>query len=726
MKDVRIAFTSGHNESILPDTSKNFLKLISFFTKITENIEVLEEDSDFSEYSLIIAGSPEKAYSENYTEKLRAYIKNGGKFLFLTKYGKYDLNTNINELFPEIRVNKDVVCCNDNHFMDFPHKPFVKIKSDEFNFNEEIIYDAGCTINLACEPDYVVYLNKDNYYTIPNPRLIGTRFKGIKQSFNDREKAILVYKKFDKGAVVYFGSRWSFSDERFNQNENSTLLRKIIELLMDIEYYNLDVETRMNKVQRHRLLHGFPMPDASVEVDNFYIKNINELDIDFNKKIALGIIPHPMCNPKIKACGYCPFPHENYNQERMEKSVLSVIKELNSITDNFKFNQREISSIYFGGGTATLTDNVLFEKLCDSILENLKITKETEITLEGTPYDFVNNKVLLKTLKTYFKHADLRISIGIQTFDDEILQKAGRDINNAKGLVEEAIKIARESGFRVSGDFMFNLPDRSSFDYIKKDLEKAIELGLEHICWYNLVLNESINTSWSKDKEILNTLPDSKISLENWKQLYDLLIKNNYEPVTVTDFRLKNCPESRYQYEEDLRTPEKIDWIGIGSYAISVLIDKSFKKAVKMINPTELDKYLDKIRLNQIGWHTRFDLKEDDLKLYWITRQIKGTKISISDYQKLFKRDIRQDFKNELTALESKKLINIKDDYIYLTVEGFYYADTVAGHFAWMRVNELATRRYLGKVVKKTLFGHSRYRNECDVWYNDSAIHYMG
>ena len=271
---------------------------------------------------------------------------------------------------------------------------------------------------------------------------------------------------------------------------------------------------------------------------------------------------------------------------------------------------------------------------------------------------------------------------------------------------------------------MFNFPERESFEYIKKDLEKAIELGLEHICWYNLVLNESIQTPWTKDKNI--KIPNQEISLENWKQLYELLLQNNYEAVTVTDFRLKNSPESIYQYEEDLRTPEKTDWIGIGSYAISLITDKSFKKAVKVINPTNLDEYLEKIRINNIGWHTRFDLKEDDLKLYWISRQIKGTKISLSAYQELFKRNIKDDFHNEIKALESKELIIEKDDFLYLTVKGFYYADTIAGHFAWMRVNELATRRYLGKVVKKTIFGSTHYRNDGDVWFNDSVIHYMG
>jgi len=158
----------------------------------------------------------------------------------------------------------------------------------------------------------------------------------------------------------------------------------------------------------------------------------------------------------------------------MQICIESLIKELSNIKEKVPgMIDRQVSSIYFGGGTANITDAALFEKLCIALSTNLDISGETEITLEGVPGYFVKNRALLELMRQYFPESALRISIGVQTFDDEILKIAGRSHNNPTGSVEETVGIARDMGFKVSADFLFNLPGRSSFDYIKTDIQSV-------------------------------------------------------------------------------------------------------------------------------------------------------------------------------------------------------------------------------------------------------------
>ena len=222
-------------------------------------------------------------------------------------------------------------------------------------------------------------------------------------------------------------------------------------------------------------------------------------------------------------------------------------------------------------------------------------------------------------------------------------------------------------------------------------------------------------------------MPTMEKALENWLKLYEALTINGYEASTVTDFKLKNSDNGHYQYEYDLRNPEQFDWLGLGSYAISLVSNDSFSKAIKLVNPCSIDDYANRIDNLNTSWETCFEMNSDDLKLYWLTRQVKGTAISAKEYRKLFKSDLNKDFGYELMALISNGLITLHDDLYTLTPKGFFYADTVAGHLAWMRVNELIARNCTGQVVKKRADGsHVAYEFDGKTWQNNSINHNMG
>ena len=726
MNDLaKIGFTTNHKESITPNPGKNFIKLCNFLRKTGLELEPVDlQKNNLSDYHFVIVGSPEKDFTNYELKRLREYVYNGGKLFVILKWGgDVQLKTNMGDLFKGIRPNNDIVISSRQYFKK-KWQPILDLEIDSNNlvFKGSVVYDGGCTFEVTDEVEFAGYPSNTSSI-IADPRWNGYSYQGIEQ---DNNSPVLVYKIIGRGSVIYWGCRWSFSDEVFNEYGNSALFRELISFMLGPKAHLINVHHRMQRTQRHRLLHGFPMPEANEFFDNSLSEGLDGLGYS-NKPLAIGVIGHPMCNPQIRGCGYCPFPHENYNGFRMGQSVKAVVQELESISSRFpKLLERRVSSIYFGGGTANLTDQDKFSMLCRKLKECLIIDESTEITLEGAPAYFIEKKELFTILRDCYPDSDLRISIGVQTFDDEILRLAGRARMNRPGSVAETVSIANDLDFRISADFLYNLPGRN-FDSINNDLTRAIELGLEHICWYHLVVEEGMGTEWSKEKNVIKRLPNQKESLDNWMAVYSALTEHQFEAITVTDFKLKTGKKGNYQYEKDLRNPNKVDWIGLGSYAITILSNNRFSKAVKLMNPNSLDDYIDRQQRYGIPWQSRFIYSPDDLRLFWLTRMVKGTKIPKDEYSRLFETNIVDDFKNELEALTIMGLIEEGITEYKLTPKGFYFADTIAGHLAWMRVNELSSRGFPGRVVKRRIDGSfAEYSYDGKRWENRSVQHFMG
>ena len=736
---LKIAFTHKNQESIYPGIENNFLKFIEFFTKSGIETHLLDENDNFSDYAMIVLGKPEQPYSPNLIGRLRQYVLDGGKLFVLMRWGGDNRTnngkgpSNINELFDDIQANNDIVF-NRSHYTRRPGLPPVKkwqsliaakFYHEKIKFSGEIFYDGGCTFTVKGDTGISICSSESHRIGI-QPSWTGNMYDARVVCQNN---PVIVYKQQGKGAVLYCGSRWMFSDEVINHLDNSSLFRHLMVLMLGYEVFEENVERRMGRNQRHRLLHGFPMPEASTIYEKKNLaSNLRNLDTGNNKKLAVGVICHPMCNPQIRGCGYCTFPHEDNNPKRMQQATKTLIREIEAIRSNYPdMLNRKVSSIYFGGGTANLTPAPLFRDLCVALKENYQVDKSTEITLEGAPAYFTDNKELLSIMRDVFGDADLRISLGIQTFDDEIIAKMGRSRMNRPGSVEEALKITRDLGIRSSADFMFNLPGRGNWDAIKKDLDKVVELGIEHICWYNLVADPAVGSEWSQDPEIQRILPGLEESYENWLRLFEALREYGYKATTLTDFELEKGSNGYYQYEIDLRNPQDVDWLGLGSYAISLISDEGFTKALKYINPCSLDGYIKRQRSYGIPWESRFEYSTYDLKIFWLTRQVKGTSIPKKMYEQIFRNSIVSDFPNEIKALVTKGLLEETATEYKVTPKGFFYADTIAGHFAWMRVNEMVLREAAGRVVKKMKDGTPvEYIKTGRDWYNDARRHFMG
>jgi len=188
----------------------------------------------------------------------------------------------------------------------------------------------------------------------------------------------------------------------------------------------------------------------------------------------------PWCTRK---CPYCDFnSHTSDTALPQTEYIKALCEDFDAELERIPCaKDKEIGSIFIGGGTPSMFDAASFEKLLGHIREKSTLAKSPEITLEANPGTVEATKF------EEFRAAGInRLSIGVQSFNDEKLRALGRvhDSREAK----TAIEIAKKAGFEnLNLDLMHGLPGQ---DYIQaiNDLNTAIEYAPTHLSWYQLTI----------------------------------------------------------------------------------------------------------------------------------------------------------------------------------------------------------------------------------------------
>ncbi len=218
----------------------------------------------------------------------------------------------------------------------------------------------------------------------------------------------------------------------------------------------------------------------------------------------------PFCKSKCKYCSFISFP----KLELKEQYLDALIKEI-----KYYYKGETLDTIYFGGGTPSLLTPEEFKTLLD--LFNFK--DETEITAELNP-DGLTQDYLAKLKSKGFN----RISLGGQTFNDNILQLIGR--RHTSKQVEDAVKFAKNAGFdNISLDFIYGLPNQTT-EMFASDLKHAISLGIQHISLYGLKIDEGCYFY----THMPENLPDEDIQADMYLKAIEIL--KDFEHYEISNF----------------------------------------------------------------------------------------------------------------------------------------------------------------------------------------------
>lgn len=264
-----------------------------------------------------------------------------------------------------------------------------------------------------------------------------------------------------------------------------------------------------------------------------------------------GIYIHiPFCK---KRCTYCDF-HTEVAPKMIPEIVESIIKEMHLRRDYLK--NAHVNTIYFGGGTPSVLSASQFKRIFDAIFQLYDVEPNAEITFEANPDD-------LST--TYFESiASLpfnRISMGIQSFDDDTLKRINRRHSSLEAI--NAVANARKAGFNnISIDLIYGLPQQTVENW-QKQLDTAMTLQVEHISAYGLTYEEHTVMWQQLKKKKLIPVTDENMN-QMFLQLRETIAAHGYEAYEISNFA-KPGYRSRHNSSYWKREP----YIGLGPGAHS-------------------------------------------------------------------------------------------------------------------------------------------------------------
>ncbi|HEX4631270.1 MAG TPA: radical SAM family heme chaperone HemW [Chthoniobacterales bacterium] len=185
----------------------------------------------------------------------------------------------------------------------------------------------------------------------------------------------------------------------------------------------------------------------------------------------------PFC---ARICPYCAFYKERADSSQTQRFCEALLKEIENVREHFPL---KIETIFFGGGTPTALTTAQLEFLLGGMRERLDLSQLVEWTVEANPGSVSSRKAsLLRQMGA------TRPSLGVQSWDDELLKLLGREHNAAQA--ETSFHILRDAGFtNISVDLMFGLPGQTLGQW-EADLAKTIALRPEHISTYCLTYEE--------------------------------------------------------------------------------------------------------------------------------------------------------------------------------------------------------------------------------------------
>lgn len=270
-----------------------------------------------------------------------------------------------------------------------------------------------------------------------------------------------------------------------------------------------------------------------------------------------GLYIHiPFC---LKKCEYCDFTSytDCYDKES---------DYLDALAEEFKlYEDKQVDTVYIGGGTPSSLscDGLLF--LMDKIYEYFDVTDTCEITMEVNP-----KTADMKKLKAIRSAGVNRLSIGVQSFNDEELSAIGRIHSSTDA--QNCILDAKFAGFKnISVDLMFGLPKQTLESY-RNSLIKAIASGVNHISAYSLILEEG-TPLYEKvtNREVRLPREDTEAAM------YDLTC----EVLSASGFRqyeVSNFAKEGFKSRHNIKYWECEDYIGCGAAAHSYFRGKRFSR----------------------------------------------------------------------------------------------------------------------------------------------------
>ncbi|KIX90176.1 coproporphyrinogen III oxidase [Staphylococcus microti] len=349
----------------------------------------------------------------------------------------------------------------------------------------------------------------------------------------------------------------------------------------------------------------------------------------------------PFC---VKICTYCDFNKYFIQHQPVDDYLTCLIKEMSWA------KEKNLTTMFVGGGTPTALSEAQLERLLSAIQAKFNISEE--YTFEANPDELTEEKVAL--LKKYGVN---RLSLGVQTFDEDLLKLLGRSHQRAD--IYSAVRNARKYGIpSISLDLMYQLPGQT-MDQFEESLNEALSLEVDHISSYGLILEKQTQFYNLYQKGKLSE-PNEDLGAEMYHFMIDKLAQHDLQ-----QYEISNFAKEGHASEHNKVYWKNESYYGFGAGA------SGYVNGVRYSNINPVNHYIDEVKKGNAPIRTeeKVSLKEQiEEEMFLGLRMNQG--VSKARFKEKFGHDINEYYHKELQTLEAKNLIDNTPTHVMLTEEG--------------------------------------------------------
>ena len=268
----------------------------------------------------------------------------------------------------------------------------------------------------------------------------------------------------------------------------------------------------------------------------------------------------PYCRNK---CSYCDFYKELYDPQAEKRFYSALTTETKLVSKRWEGKDREITTIFIGGGTPSLTSRDLFTSWLELVKQEFDLSYLHEFSIENNP------ESVDRDLLTFYKELGItRPTYGVQSFKPELLKMLNRKHNPVDSY--RAIYLTHVLGFSSFGcDLIFALPKQTT-KMLSADLDELIELDPPHISFYQLTVEPGTVLERRVASGSLEA-PDEDLSFAMYRGGVEQMKEAGYRRYEVSSFA-----KPGYECRHNIRYWEGGDYLGLGPSAHSFINGRRF------------------------------------------------------------------------------------------------------------------------------------------------------
>lgn len=361
----------------------------------------------------------------------------------------------------------------------------------------------------------------------------------------------------------------------------------------------------------------------------------------------------PFC---VKKCDYCDFLSGPAGKERQREYFQALEREIAAVPD---FSDREITTVFIGGGTPSVPDPSLVGEMLDQIRNKFFVAPDAEITIEANPGTLYKEK-----LQIYLEHGINRLSLGLQSPQNRELKILGR-IHTWEEF-QESFFMARDAGFsNINIDLMSAIPEQTYADW-EKNLRTVAGLSPEHISAYSLIIEEGTPFGERKLK-----LPDEDTEYRMYENTAGILEEYGFHQYEISNYAKggRECRHNKGYWQ-------RIDYLGLGLGASSLLNHMRFSNTADMKEYIGNSAFPDKIRQNMESLTEADEMAEF---MFLGLRMTEG--VSMEAFAKCFGKNMENVYGEVLKKHLEIGMLEQKGDRIYLSRKGIHVSNGVMADF---------------------------------------------